>query len=342
MSEIALWRRPKTLWKLAVVAVVILGTLAALIWIPAQLRDAGAYVVASLLDVAPLVIPGILLAAWVAASGAGATIAARFEGHLLRSILAASFIGALTPVCGVTVLPLMAGLLAAGVPLAPVMAFWLSSPITDPAMLAATAATLGFDFAVGKTLAAFGMGLLGGVATAALSGGSWTHPALRDNRIVGALGRHGGCDNGGAIAPAIWKTRAQRRRFLREAWATGRLLLICLTPAFAAEFVLNALLEPTALAAYVGRDVWWAVPLAVVVGAPAYLDGYAALPLARGLVEHGMSPGAALAFLVSGGVVSIWGAMAIFPVLRLKPFLLYLALALAGSLATGWIFDLVV
>ena len=52
-----------------------------------------------------------------------------------------------------------------------------------------------------------------------------------------------------------------------------------------------------------------------------------------------MAEGAAMAFLVSGGVVSIWGAMAIFPVLRLKPFLLYLVLAVIGSMASGWIFE---
>ena len=59
-------------------------------------------------------------------------------------------------------------------------------------------------------------------------------------------------------------------------------------------------------------------------------------------MDHGMSQGAAMAFLVSGGVVSIWGAMAIFPVLKAKPFLLYLALAVAGSLAAGWVFEAVV
>jgi len=79
--------------------------------------------------------------------------------------------------------------------------------------------------------------------------------------------------------------------------------------------------------------------VAVFVGAPAYLDGYAALPLTRSLIDHGMSPGAAMAFLISGGVVSIWGAMAIFPVLKIRPFLLYMGLALAGSLASGWLFD---
>ena len=82
--------------------------------------------------------------------------------------------------------------------------------------------------------------------------------------------------------------------------------------------------------------------IAVMVGAPAYLDGYAALPLTRGLIDHGMSQGAAMAFLVSGGVVSIWGAMAIFPVLRVKPFLLYLGFAIVGSMASGWIFEMFV
>jgi uncharacterized membrane protein YraQ (UPF0718 family) len=78
------------------------------------------------------------------------------------------------------------------------------------------------------------------------------------------------------------------------------------------------------------------------VGSPAYLDGYAALPLTRGLIDHGMSPGAAMAFLVSASVVSIWGAIAIFPVLRARLFLLYLLLAIIGSMASGWIYDAII
>ncbi len=51
-----------------------------------------------------------------------------------------------------------------------------------------------------------------------------------------------------------------------------------------------------------------------------------------------MAPGAALAFLVSGGVISLWGAMAIAPDLRRLPFLLYLALRVGGSLAAGHVY----
>ena len=319
--------------------ILVLAAVSALVamfaWNPAAVAETGRFVIVSLVQVSPLVVPGIVLAAWITASGAGGRIALAFEGHVFRTVLAASAIGAVTPVCGVTVLPLMAGLLVAGVPLAPVMAFWLSSPVTDPAMLAATAATLGFGFAIGKTLAAFGIGLLGGLASAFLAPRRWTTAPLRANALVRRCST-GPADMGYDLA--IWASPERRRWFRAEAYATARLVLICLVPAFAAEHVLNGLLRPEALSAYVGVEAWWAVPFAVFVGAPAYVDGYAALPLTRALLDHGMAPGAAMAFLVSGSVVSIWGALAIFPVLRVRPFLLYLFLAVVGSLLSGWIY----
>lgn len=290
-----------------------------------------------LVAVSPLVVPGILLTAWIMASGADRIISRAFEGRMTYTVVAASAIGAITPVCGVTVLPLMVGLLAAGVPLAPVMAFWLSSPVTDPAMLATTAATLGVAFALGKTIAAFGLGLFGGTVTALLTRHKDGEAMLRTGGLAAGL-TSGSCCGATTFEPRVWR-QSRRHVFSRQAIATTRLILVCLVPAFFAEFALNAALTPGSLAQYVGADKWWAIPAAVFVGAPAYIDGYAALPLTRGLLDNGMSPGAAMAFLVSGGVVSIWGAMAIFPVLKLRPFLLYLVLAVIGSLLAGYVFE---
>jgi len=325
-------------WKTALLAlaVAVLAMLSVL-W-PGHAVGALVFAVVSLIDVAPLIVPGIVVAAWIIASRADAHIARAFEGRTTASVLAASAIGAITPVCGVTVLPLMAGLLVAGVPLAPIMAFWLASPVTDPAILAATVATLGVNFAVGKTLAAAALGVAGGLVTAVVAQRSWVLRPLRDSRLAQAMGETS-CGGRQPFEPRIWQTPQRRRAFARQALATSRLIVVCLIPAFAAEYVLNATLTPGAMAAHVGEDSWWAIPAAVFVGAPAYIDGYAALPLVRALIDNGMSKGAAMAFLVSGGVVSIWGAMAIAPVLKLQPFLLYLALALLGSLAAGYAFE---
>ncbi len=325
--------RKHVLW----VACLVLMVGVSLVW-PEHIERTTLFVFWGLVAVAPIVFPGIILAAWIIASGADSHIAGAFEGRTLRTVFVASLIGAITPVCGVTVLPLMAGLLAAGVPLAPIMAFWLSSPITDPAMLATTAATLGLGFAVGKTAAAFGLGVFGGLFTALFAQRSWARHALRDNGLTKQLSTTQ-CTRAQVFDPWVWRTSARRKSFIQQFWVTARLILICLTPAFAAEYVLNAALAPGSLAAYVGEGQWWAIPAAVFVGAPAYIDGYAALPLARGLIDNGMSRGAAMAFLISGGVVSIWGALAIAPVLKLKPFLLYLCLAVLGSLAAGYVFE---
>lgn len=316
------------------------AALAALVfWKPGAFAEIAAYVFWSMLHVSPIVIPGMALAAWLVASGASDRISVLFEGRAVRAVMVASLFGALLPVCGITVLPLMTGLLAAGVPLAPVMAFWLASPITGPELISVTAATLGWKFALGKTLAALGLGLLGGCVTGVFFRRSWVRSPLRSNRLVNAL-TTGCCGGDGGFNFRIWNDAARRTRFWLEFRSIARLMVIVLAPAFAAEYLLNAWLKPDALEPFVGSDSALAVPLAVIIGGPAYIDGYAALPLTRSLMDHGLSPGAAMAFLVSGGVVSIWGAMAIFPVLRLKPFLLFLVLALGGSMIAGWVFDL--
>lgn len=311
-----------------------------LISMPERFAAAALFAIQSLIDVAPLIVPGVLLSAWVTASGAGGLAAQALRRRPAFAILAASAAGAVTPVCGITVLPLMAGFLASGVPLAPIMAFWLSSPITDPAMLAVTAATLGTGFALGKSLAALGLGLLGGLGTV-LAPRSWTDSPLRNSRATAECITQSLCEPT-QFRAAVWVDPARRKRFGEELGAMTRLLLICLVPAFMAEYALNELLAPRALAAYAGQGSWWAVPLAVLVGAPAYIDGYAALPLTRSLVDHGLSQGAAMAFLVSGGVISIWGAMAILPVLRLRAFLLYALFGISGSMCAGWLYQLAV
>ena len=144
--------RMRTVYVLLALAAAIL-----LLWRPGLVREVTVFVTISIIHVMPIVIPGVLLAAWITASGASTRVVAVFHGRTVQTVLAASAVGALLPVCGVTILPLMAGLLAGGVPLAPVMAFWLSSPITGPALLSTTAATLGWSFALGKMLAAIGL-----------------------------------------------------------------------------------------------------------------------------------------------------------------------------------------
>lgn len=63
---------------------------------------------------------------------------------------------------------------------------------------------------------------------------------------------------------------------------------------------------------------------------------YAALPFVRGLMDKGMADGAAMAFLIAGGITSAWTALPVFALFRLPVFLAYIVMAIAGSILSGW------
>jgi hypothetical protein len=71
------------------------------------------------------------------------------------------------------VIPVVSGLLMSGVPLAPVMAFWVASPTMDPEMFALTVATLGWPLAVTRLAATLGLSLGAGYLTLALTRAGW-------------------------------------------------------------------------------------------------------------------------------------------------------------------------
>ena len=60
-----------------------------------------------------------------------------------------------------------------------------------------------------------------------------------------------------------------------------------------------------------------------------------AIPLVRGLMDMGLDPGAALAFMVAGGVTSIPAAIGVKALVKTPTFLMYLVLALTGSTMVG-------
>lgn len=300
---------------------------------PEQLPLTLAFTGRALASIAPWIALSVLLAAYAKASNADALVARAFTGSPVRMIVLASLLGALSPFCSCGVVPLIAGLFGAGVPLAPVMAFWLSSPLMDPNMFVMTAASLGMEFAVVKTLAAIGMGVFSGVVTHVLTIRGTVVGALRIDPLLSKT----------ATAPThpTWNVLASpvvRGVFAAGAVSNGWFLLRWMTIAFLLESMMLAYLPAAKVIGVLGQDAW-AIPLAVMVGVPAYLNGFAALPLVRGLIDMGMSPAVALAFLVGGGVTSIPAATAVWALVKPRVFALYLMLAIVGSLAAAYAYS---
>lgn len=323
-----------------VLAVAMLVVAALALFAPAQAADSVEFTLRALVHVAPFLLASIAIAAYAKASGAERLIAKAFTGNIKRMVVFAALMGALSPFCSCGVIPLIAALLAMGVPLAPVMAFWLASPLMDPSMFFLTAGTLGFDFAIYKAVAAIAVGLLGGFGTYALMRNGYFTVPLREG--IG----NGGCGgasvrSGKDVVWAFWKEPERRALFPKNALSNGLFLGKWLTIAFILESLMLAYIPAELVSSWIGGDGWTTIAGATFVGIPAYLNGYAALPLVGGLIEQGMAPGAGMAFLLAGGVSSIPAAIAVWALAKPPVFAAYLGFAIIGAFTMGLGFALV-
>ena len=242
------------------------------------------------------------------------------NGRQVRAVAIASLVGAITPVCGLGMLPLIATLMRRGLPLAPIMAFWIASPVTDPSMFLITASIIGIPFAVAKTVSALGIGLLAGGVTGFLPGYRNAGPELMRPETL-----------------AQYECEEEQPRFWPAVWSSTRPMIRWLAFALVLEVFLQRLVPEMWVTSLFGTDTGFSVPLAAVVGAPMYLDGYAALPLISGLMDKGMSFGAALALMISGAAISLYSAVAVAALVRVRVFILYIVLALFGACLAGYI-----
>ncbi|MGB0505786.1 MAG: permease [Pikeienuella sp.] len=306
--------------------------------------------VSALLSTAPYIAFAVAATAYLRASGAEGVVAGAFKGSVVRMVVVAAMVGGLSPFCSCEVIPFIAALLAMGAPLAAVMAFWLASPIMDPPMFAITAGALGLDFAVAKTFAAVGMGLIGGFGVMLLGRSALFADPLRTD---GMMAKSGGCcdtapkaessccgdpeENAFGKKPVwkFWKENARIAAFTETARDNALFLGKWLALAYLLEAVMIRWLPAELIATTVGGDGIGSILLAAVVGAPAYLNGYAAAPLAAGFIEQGMSPGAAMAFLLAGGVTCIPAAVAVWSLVKPRIFGAYIGFALIGSVVAG-------
>ncbi len=288
----------------------------------------------ALAGTAPFILFAVLAVAYLKASGAETLLARAFEGNTARMILFAALLGGLSPFCSCEVIPFIAALLAVGAPLAAVMAFWLASPLMDPAMFAITSGTLGWDFAVAKTLAAVGLGLMGGFGVMLMARTPVFVNPLRERPAIG-----GCCGTqkpfSGVPEWAFWRT-AERRRTFRETGLENALFLVkWLTLAYVIEALMLTYVPADWIASILGGDGIMPILLGALVGAPAYLNGYAAVPLVEALLAQGMTQGAAMSFVIAGGVSCIPAAIAVWALVKPRVFAAYLGFALTGAVIAG-------
>jgi len=250
-------------------------------------------------------------------------IAAFLQRYRRGGVLTATAAAVGTPLCSCGTTALVLGMMASTMPWAPIVAFMVASPLTSPEELIYSAGLFGWPFALTFFGASILLGIGGGAAAEILETKGWLAQQARFIQSC-CTGRK----------PAQAEQRKPRLLFDELLSTGGRLLVMFFGFAFVG-YVLNGLIPAGWVQAIFGSGNRFSVPVAATLGLPLYLNSEGSLPLIRTFMDAGMTPGAALAFLITGAGTSIGAVAGALTIARWRVIGLVVGVLWVGAILFG-------
>ena len=260
-------------------------------------------------------------------------VAAFLKRNRKSGVLVATLTSVATPLCSCGTTAVILGMMAGSMPWAPIVAFMVASPLTSPQELIFSAGLFGWKFALAFFIASIALGLLGGALAQIFESRGWLANQARFKAISGASGAATLTESTQSKPRVTWT------QFLHETWLAGkRLALFFLGFAFIG-YLLNNLIPSAWITTLFGEGRIYGVPLAAALGVPFYFNTEASLPLARALLDAGMSHGAVLAFLITGAGTSIGAIAGALTIARWRVVGLVIGTLFIGAVVFGYAYD---
>ena len=345
----------------------------------------------SFLHLLPYMLITIPIAVAVNMSGASKQISKAMRAKPVTAILLAMVIGAFSPLCSCGVIPVVWSLLVGGVPLAPVMVFWLASPSMDPEIFFLSASMIGWNLAIWRLLATMFLSLGAGFIIHLMVKREWLgenivreQPLHSDFSLSGVFkapvnltknlfrrvfptpepllstsASAGECGCGSSVdesvadvasVPSIEEPISEKSYEVSEStdfynrlasesgkatWMISKFMLLALF----LETLIKLYVPSEWIISVLGVENDYAVLNAALLGIPVYTNTLAALGMVGGLLTQGMSPAAALAFLIAGPTTTIPAMAAVWSLVKNRIFALYVGFTLVGAILFAWLFN---
>ncbi|WP_134671603.1 permease [Halorussus marinus] len=266
--------------------------------------------------------------------------------------VAAAGIGAVTPFCSCSTVPVLAGLLSAGAPLGLAFSFLLASPLVNELAVLLLVGLFGLRIAAVYVAVTLVAAIVFGLAIGRL--GLEDH--LKDVDLLAAdsprAATDGGVSTGEAAADcetcgcgADRPAPASHRERVRRAATGAREFFVDLLPYLLLGMTLGAIVHgfvpAELLRSVIGPDNPVAVPIAAVAGAPIYVSMSAMLPIAASFAAQGIPIGTVLAFVVGSAGVSVPNLVLLNKLFDRTLLAAYAATVVATGIGVGLLFNAV-
>jgi uncharacterized protein len=244
--------------------------------------------------------------------------------------LLASMLGAITPFCSCSSVPIFIGMMQAKIPLGIALSFLITSPLVNEIAIVVFWVTYGWQVTLIYVASGMVLGIAGGMLLEKLglaeSVADWVKE-LSYQKTAGNSNR---------------RSFTERLPFIHKE-ASGTLIKLVpfvflgiLIGSFIHGFVPESFFEET-----VSASNPLAVPIAVLLAIPLYIDAVTILPVIESLVEKGVPLGTAIAFMMGSIGLSLPAAILLKKVMKTKLIVSFFVTIGAGMILSGYFFNLV-
>jgi hypothetical protein len=272
-----------------------------------------------------------LVNTWFTPERTRALLAGRREGA--SNVLAAG-LGVVTPFCSCSAVPLFIGFVQAGVPLGVTFSFLIAAPMVNEVALALLLGLFGWQIATLYLVLGLSVAIVAGWVIGRLKMEAHLEDWVREMPRMQA---------GGGATPLSPLTLAER---IDAGFASVRSIVGKVWPYIVAGIAVGAGIHGWVpqefMASFMGRDAWWSVPLAVLIGVPMYTNAAGIIPVVQALLAKGAALGTVLAFMMSVIALSLPEMIILRKVLKPRLIVTFVAVVATGILVVGFIFNRVV
>jgi uncharacterized membrane protein YraQ (UPF0718 family) len=238
----------------------------------------------------------------------------------IRGSLIAALLGAATPFCTCTAVPLFLGMLEVNIPLGPAVSFLLASPTINLGAVILLLVVFGWHIALFYTVACLVAAVLVG----------WVLGHVPRER---ALRRYLWFEED---EPAPGATRIALKKAVVLGGQLTRKLLPWLALATLAGILIDVLV-PTATVARLGHwNVGIGVPAAALLGSVIYVDILLLIPLGFALIQHGSGVPIVLTFMIAASGLSLPEFVVLSRILQPRMVLLFIVATLMVYMVVGF------
>jgi len=286
-----------------------------------------------LAEMAPYLIIGFIFAGILHVFISVQRIAKHLGGASFSSVLKATLFGIPLPLCSCGVIPAVASLRRSGASKGATLAFLISTPTTGVDSILATYSLLGPVFTLYRIAASFIAGLVAGLGANVFDRRSTEEESTKEPRCAVCGEPDDGHDHGFGA-----RLRAMIAYSFGELVADiGKWLLIGILIGGVISYFLPAGLITT----YLGSPILQMLVM-LALSVPLYICATGSLPIAAALIMKGISPGAALVFLIAGPATNAVTVTVVSKTLGRRSLAIYLASIILVSIGMGLLFNLIV